>query len=216
VVWISMVLAVLAAYAAAARPARAIARVPVATALSGRPPAPKPARRLAVPFGLGLLAIAFGIRPAQVNPGADVLTRRPGLSSTQHMQLWDAPKVPTDTPCTPGGCLANPADPGDRRAPVRDLGAEHGDHRSWHAPVQPHGDHGRLADPGVRRADRHPDHKRQTDRGHGRGEHRDRRQHSVLHAGHRRELAPRRARTARHRPSATRIVRSGPGGVSVS
>ena len=59
VVWVSMVLAVLAAYAAAARPARAIARVPVVTALSGRPPAPKAARHLAVPFGLGFLVLAF-------------------------------------------------------------------------------------------------------------------------------------------------------------
>jgi len=294
VVWVSMILAVVAAYAAAARPARAIARVPVVTALSGRPPAPKPVRHLAVPFGLGFLVLAFfllgmagagvgtsasgnstaqldevaggfialvaavvllspaclaalarlgrwtpvtvrialrdlaryrarsgpalaaislsvliasivavvgaarfgdavdyvgpnltssqlivyppghgnpngppptasqlaatkttaqriaaslddrymitlempsgtlqyggsgrswsgpayvatpqllsafGITPAQVNPGADFLTMRPGLSAAQHMQFWDTPKVPSDTPCTPGSCLANP------------------------------------------------------------------------------------------------------------
>ena len=59
VIWVSMALAVLAAYAAAARPARAMARVPVVTALSGRPPAPKATRHLAVPFGLGLLVLAF-------------------------------------------------------------------------------------------------------------------------------------------------------------
>ena len=59
VVWASMVLAVLATYAAAARPARAIARVPVVAALSGRPPAPKATRHLAVPFGLGFLVVAF-------------------------------------------------------------------------------------------------------------------------------------------------------------
>jgi putative ABC transport system permease protein len=73
VIWISMVLAVLAAYAAAARPARAIAKVPIVTALSGRPPAPKPVRRLAVPFGLGSLAIAFfllGMAGAGVGGGA--------------------------------------------------------------------------------------------------------------------------------------------------
>ena len=294
VVWVSMVLAVLATYAAAARPARAIARVPVVTALSGRPPAPKAVRHLAVPFGLGFLALAFfllgmagagvgtsasgnstaqldevvlgfitlvaavvllspaclavlarlgrrtpvmvrlalrdlaryrarsgpalaaislsvliasivsvisaarfgdaldyvgpnltssqlivyppghgnpngppptasqlattrttaqriaaslddrytitletpsgslqyggtgrgfsgntyvatpqllnafGITPAQVNPDADFLTLRPGLSTTQHMQLWDTPKVLSGSPCTPGSCLANP------------------------------------------------------------------------------------------------------------
>jgi putative ABC transport system permease protein len=301
VVWISMILAVLAAYAAAARPARAIARVPVVTALSGRPPAPKPARHLAIPLGLGFLALAFfllglagadvgtntsgsstaqldgvaggfialvaavvllspaclavlarlghwtpvmvrlalrdlaryrarsgpalaaislsvliasvvsvvsaarfggavdqvgpnltssqlivyppghgnpngppptasqlaatkttaqriaaslddrymitletpsgslqyggpgrawsgpiyvatpqllnafGITRAQVNPGADFLTMRPGLSTTQHMQLWDTSKVPPGTPCTPGSCLANP--------PIQEIGA---------------------------------------------------------------------------------------------
>jgi len=59
VVWVSVILAMLAAYAAAARPARAMARVPVVTALSGRPPAPKAVRHLAVPFGLGFLALAF-------------------------------------------------------------------------------------------------------------------------------------------------------------
>ena len=301
VVWVSMILAVLAAYAAAARPARAMARVPVVAALSGRPPAPKAVRHLAVPFGLGFLALAFfllgmagagvgtstsgasraqlqqvaggfvalvvavvllspaclgmlamlghwtpvmvrlalrdlaryrarsgpalaaislsvliasivgvvsaarfggavdyvgpnltssqliiyppghgnpngppptagqlattrttaqriaaslddryvitlqtpsgslnyggsgrgwsgaiyvatpqllnafGITPAQVNPDADFLTMRPGLSSTQHMQLWNTPKVPSGTPCTPGSCLDNP--------PIQEIGA---------------------------------------------------------------------------------------------
>ena len=73
VIWVSMILAVLAAYAAAARPARAIARVPVVTALSGRPPAPKAARHLAVPFGLGFLVLAFfllGMAGAGVGTGA--------------------------------------------------------------------------------------------------------------------------------------------------
>jgi putative ABC transport system permease protein len=301
VVWVSVILAVLAAYAGAARPARAIARVPIVTALSGRPPAPKAVRHLAVPFGLGFLALAFlllgmagagvgtsgsgastaqlqevtggfvvlvvavvllapaclavlarlgrwtpvmvrlalrdlaryrarsgpalaaislsvliasivsvvsaarfggavdyvgpnltssqliiyppghgnpngpsptasqlamtrttaqhiaaslddrytitletpsgslqyggtgrgwsgpvyvatpqllsafGITPAQVNPGADVLTMRPGLSMTQHMQLWDTPKIPPRSPCLPGSCLANP--------PIQEIGA---------------------------------------------------------------------------------------------
>src|ERR1700728_2906104 len=59
VIWVSMVLAVLAAYAAAARPRRASAPIPVVGALSGHPPAPKPGRHLAVPFGLGFLALAF-------------------------------------------------------------------------------------------------------------------------------------------------------------
>jgi putative ABC transport system permease protein len=80
VVWVSMVLAVLAAYVAAARPARAIARVPVVAALSGRPPAPKPARHLAVPFGLGFLALAFFLLGAA---GAGVGASGSGNSTAQ-------------------------------------------------------------------------------------------------------------------------------------
>jgi putative ABC transport system permease protein len=59
VIFVSMALAVLAAYLAAARPARAIARVPVVAALAGRPPAPRQARRWAGPGGAGLLVVAF-------------------------------------------------------------------------------------------------------------------------------------------------------------
>jgi putative ABC transport system permease protein len=80
VVWVSMVLAVLASYAAAARPARAIARVPVVTALSGRPPAPRPVRHLAVPFGLGFLALAFFLLGLG---GAGVGTSASGNSTAQ-------------------------------------------------------------------------------------------------------------------------------------
>jgi putative ABC transport system permease protein len=84
VVWVSMILAVLAAYAAAARPARAIARVPVVTALSGRPPAPKPARHLAVPFGLGFLALSFfllGLAGSGISANAGA--NGPGTQTTQ-------------------------------------------------------------------------------------------------------------------------------------
>jgi putative ABC transport system permease protein len=59
VIIVSMVLAVLAAYLAAARPARAIARVPVVAALAGRPPAPRQVRRWAGPAGVVLLVVAF-------------------------------------------------------------------------------------------------------------------------------------------------------------
>jgi putative ABC transport system permease protein len=55
----SMGLAVVAAYLAAIRPARAIARLPIVTALAGRPPAPRQARRWAGPIGIGLLVLAF-------------------------------------------------------------------------------------------------------------------------------------------------------------
>jgi putative ABC transport system permease protein len=59
VIGTSMLLAILAAYVAASRPAKAISRVPVVAALSGRPPAPKQTGRLAVPVGTAFLVAAF-------------------------------------------------------------------------------------------------------------------------------------------------------------
>ncbi len=58
VIGISMALAVIATWFAASRPAKAIARTPIVTALAGRPPAPKQARHLAIPVGIGFLAAA--------------------------------------------------------------------------------------------------------------------------------------------------------------
>ncbi len=58
VVIAAVVLAVLAAFLAASRPARAITKVPIVQALSGRPAPPRQIRRSAVP-GIVLLAIAF-------------------------------------------------------------------------------------------------------------------------------------------------------------
>ena len=60
VIVLALVLAVVAAYVAASRPARAITRIPVVTALSGRPAPPKRVRRSAIP-GLVLLAAAFAL-----------------------------------------------------------------------------------------------------------------------------------------------------------
>jgi putative ABC transport system permease protein len=54
----AMILAVAATYFAAARPARVMARIPVVTALSGRPPAPKRVHRSALP-GIVCVAAAF-------------------------------------------------------------------------------------------------------------------------------------------------------------
>src|SRR5215472_3086529 len=59
VIGISMALAVIATYFAASRPGKAIARVPVAAALAGRPPALKKTRHLAIPIGLCFLVGAF-------------------------------------------------------------------------------------------------------------------------------------------------------------
>jgi putative ABC transport system permease protein len=55
---------------------------------------------------------AYGITAAQVSPGADVLTMRPGLSSLTKMQfLYGAAKFGppgSNWPCPPSYCLANP------------------------------------------------------------------------------------------------------------
>jgi putative ABC transport system permease protein len=59
VIGIAMALAIISTYVAAARPANAISRTAIVAALSGRPPAPKKTRHLAVPVGIGFLAAAF-------------------------------------------------------------------------------------------------------------------------------------------------------------
>jgi putative ABC transport system permease protein len=58
VVVLSMVLAVVATYFAASRPARAVTKVPIVAALSGRPAPPRQVHRSAIP-GIILLVIAF-------------------------------------------------------------------------------------------------------------------------------------------------------------
>ena len=65
---VAILLAVATAVAAAWWPARAVARVPIVTSLSGRPPRPQPAHRFAT-LGVVLLAtgfafLAFAVRPA--------------------------------------------------------------------------------------------------------------------------------------------------------
>jgi putative ABC transport system permease protein len=59
VIAIAMVLAVVATFLAASRPARTVTRIPVVTALAGRPAPPKKVRRWAVPVGLVFGVIAF-------------------------------------------------------------------------------------------------------------------------------------------------------------
>ena len=66
---------------------------------------------------------AFGIPASQINPDADILTRRPGMAGLSEMQLiyggptksFSAPgphvatgPSPSDFPCPTGQCLANP------------------------------------------------------------------------------------------------------------
>ena len=64
------------------------------------------------------LLAAFGINASDVNPDADILTARPGLSGLSQMQLlYGAPKFgpagpggngPASYPCPRGQCVANP------------------------------------------------------------------------------------------------------------
>ena len=58
VIGVAMALAVIATYFAAARPARAVTRIPVVTALSGRPAPPRPIRRSALPGLIVLVGAA--------------------------------------------------------------------------------------------------------------------------------------------------------------
>lgn len=58
VIGIAMVLAVVATYLAATRPARAITRIPIVAALSGRPASPRQVHRSAVP-GVVVLVVSF-------------------------------------------------------------------------------------------------------------------------------------------------------------
>src|SRR5262249_44614499 len=54
---------------------------------------------------------AYGISASQINPNADILTMRPGLSGMTKMQLhFGAYKFGAGNswPCPPSSCLANP------------------------------------------------------------------------------------------------------------
>ncbi|HEV2375395.1 MAG TPA: FtsX-like permease family protein [Streptosporangiaceae bacterium] len=59
IVGVAMVLAVIATFLAALRPARAVARLPIVAALSGRPAPPKKVHRWAAPAGIVFFVIAF-------------------------------------------------------------------------------------------------------------------------------------------------------------
>ena len=121
---------------------------------------------------------AFGISQSEVNPDADILTMRPGLSTMSLMQLTygnqrrrqRARRRPRrEQPVAlPAGLLhRQPAHPGDQPAPVRHLRAEHGGHRARHHHPAPAtvGPDRRLAHPGAERPHRRPDHHRSAPRG---------------------------------------------------
>ena len=174
------------------------------------------------------LLSAFGIKQSQINPDADILTMRPGLSTMSLMQLTYGNQQgggqgfgPGNGPnsansvALPGGQLhRQPADPGDQPAPVRHVRAEHGGHRARDhhpAPAEVGRDRG-LAHPGAERPHRHPGHRRSADRRGGRHGRRNPQQHPVAGADHRRGHAVRdRARDRHPRPERRpRPQRGGP------
>ncbi len=58
------------------------------------------------------LLSAFGITQSQVNPGADILTSRAGLSTMSLMRLTRSPPCTSSSntyPCPPRSCVANPS-----------------------------------------------------------------------------------------------------------
>ena len=100
---------------------------------------------------------AYGIATAQVRPGADILSMRPGLSGLTEMQLqYGAYKSRAARAglALPAGLLPGESgDSGDQRAAVGYVRAEHRDHRACRPPAPPVGQHGGLADPGAAAAD---------------------------------------------------------------
>jgi hypothetical protein len=85
------------------------------TGVSLRRAGPRPCLNGAVYVATPQLLRAFGITAAQVGPGTDILTMRPGLARLSKMQLIHGavPVGPpgaqqTTWPCPPRSCLANP------------------------------------------------------------------------------------------------------------
>ena len=112
-----MVLAVVATYFAASRPARAITKVPIVTALSGRPAPPKQVHRSVVP-GVIVLVVAFFLlsgcrRQPRRWPGG------PRSSSVSSASSWPSScSPPCAWPCWPDSVSGAPV---AVRLAVRDL-----------------------------------------------------------------------------------------------
>jgi putative ABC transport system permease protein len=79
VIGLALVLAVVGAFFAASRPARSMARVPVVTALSGRPAPPRQVHRSALP-GLVLLVVAFILFGLSAGSGTGAKGNMPELA----------------------------------------------------------------------------------------------------------------------------------------
>ena len=103
------------------------------------------------------LLAAFGIKASDVNPDADILTARPGLSGLSQMQLLygaqfaqrrrprPAGRRVGQLPVPDGPVPGQPGDPGGQRPPGRHVRAQHGDHRARHPHARPAHQRLRLA-----------------------------------------------------------------------
>ena len=131
---------------------------------------------------------AFGIAPSQVDPKADVLSMRPGLSTLSLMQLavrqrwWVEPRPHQHRTRAGAGtrlwgseCLllftrllcGQSGHPRGQRPAVRDVGTQHPDHRARGPSTALVDPDGRLAHPGRTAHYRDPDHQRPAGGGHG-------------------------------------------------
>ena len=147
---------------------------------------------------------AFGIKA--VDPTADILSMRPGLSGLSKMQLFygggkgqtrqvtpgNGPRQPggpggprADLVPVPGGQLPRqPKDSGGQRASERHVGPEHGDHRARHPAVQTADQHGRMAHPDAASAHRRADQECPAHRRRGRPDRGDQEQRAVVVGDH--------------------------------
>ena len=135
---------------------------------------------------------AFGIKASDVNPDADILTMRPGLSGISDMQLnygnGNGPgggHGPQDVgsnqlPVPEGPVPGQPGDPGGQCPSVRHLGPQHRDHRTRHPHARPAHQRLGLAGPDPEPADRRADHRRQADRRRSWHDHRNEVEHALV------------------------------------
>ena len=105
---------------------------------------------------------AFGIKSSEIDPNADILSSRPGLSGVSGIHLGYGGEGRRQWPRRDhielyggDGLSRQPGHPGDRGAAERDLGAEHGDHRARDARVPHHGEHHGLVGSGNSGLSRH-------------------------------------------------------------
>ena len=123
---------------------------------------------------------AFGITTSEINPKADVLTSRPGLSGVSGL-VFDYGSSGKQGPGQnqSGGSNRASVDPGDQCIAQRHLGAEHGDNGVRDEEVSPLGGHVRLVRRGKPNLQRVTDQQRSAHRVHGATERRIEERHTV-------------------------------------